>query len=107
MRTTARRRTGTIISRSIAIGIAVGLLGCQAASPAPAVESVGTLAPSYNSIAVAPLKHDAPPEMGGVADTGDDAPAPSSLDVLRQEAAAAGTVDASKKIDGVTTGAVR
>ena len=54
--------------------LAVASIGCASGRQAPPeVESVGTLAASYNSIAVAPLKHDSPPEFAGVVDTGDDA----------------------------------
>jgi len=82
--------------------------GCATARPPAAPpETVGTLAPSYASIAVAPLKHDAPPDLGGVAGTDDDAPATTSLDVLHQEAAQAGAVDVAPKTDGVTVGGGR
>jgi hypothetical protein len=54
--------------------LAVASIGCASGRQAPPeVESVGTLAVSYHSIAVAPVKHDAPPEFAGVVDTGDDA----------------------------------
>ena len=54
--------------------LAVASIGCASGRQAPPeVESVGTLAASYHSIAVAPIKHDAPPEFAGVVDTGDDA----------------------------------
>jgi len=49
-------------------------VGCASGRQAPPeAESVGTLAASYHSISVAPVKHDAPPEFAGVVDTGDDA----------------------------------
>ena len=49
-------------------------VGCATGRPATAdqPESVGTLAPSYASIAVAPLKHGAPPELGQVVGSDDD-----------------------------------
>ena len=54
--------------------LAVASIGCASGRQAPPeAESVGTLAASYHSIAVAPVKHDAPPEFAGVVDTGDDA----------------------------------
>jgi hypothetical protein len=54
--------------------LAVASIGCASGRRAPLeVESVGTLAASYHSIAVAPIKHDLPPEFAGVVDTGDDA----------------------------------
>jgi hypothetical protein len=53
--------------------LAVASTGCASGRQAPPeVESVGTLAASYHSIAVAPVKHDSPPEFAGVVDTGDD-----------------------------------
>jgi|SRR6185312_5224433 len=54
--------------------LAVASIGCASGRQVPLeVESVGTLAASYHSISVAPVKHDAPPEFAGVVDTGDDA----------------------------------
>jgi len=54
--------------------MAVASIGCASSRQAPPeVESVGTLAVSYHSIAVQAVKHDAPPEFAGVVDTGDDA----------------------------------
>jgi hypothetical protein len=54
--------------------LAVASIGCASSRQAPPeAESVGTLAVSYHSIAVAPVKHDAPPEFAGVVDSGDDA----------------------------------
>ncbi len=103
-----RRRLPT---RLIFVAVVLSMYGCATGSKPPAaeVETVGQLAPSYASIAVAPLKHDAPPELGGVAGSDDDAPAPAdtSLDVLRREAAAGGAVDVAPKTDGVTPGTVR
>jgi hypothetical protein len=88
--------------------LAVASIGCASSRQAPPeVESVGTLAVSYHSIAVAPLKHDAPPQMGGVAGTDDDEPSDTSLDVLRSEAARAGAVDVASKSAGVVAGEAR
>ena len=59
-------------------------IGCATAT-APRIdpETVGQLAPSYASIAVAPIHHDAPPELGQVVDTdgSDDASPPPALTV--------------------------
>ena len=44
-------------------------LGCATGRPpaADAPETLGQLSASYASIATAPIHHDAPPELGGVA----------------------------------------
>ena len=43
-------------------------IGCATSRPVVVeAETVGQLSASYHSVAVAPLKHDAPPELGGVA----------------------------------------
>ena len=91
--------------------LAVASIGCASGRQAPPeVESVGTLAASYHSIAVAPVKHDAPPEFAGVVDTGDDAGEvattvsrvndPESPDSLELPAVA-------PKTDGVSVGEAR
>jgi hypothetical protein len=61
---------------AVLIGIIVGAIGCRANVPTPKAEpeTVGSLAPSYNSIAVAPIHHDEPPVMGQVVDSGDSMP---------------------------------
>lgn len=80
-----------------------GFSGCAAHAPAPQVEAVGALA-AGPSVWTAPLKHDAPPELGAVVETGDVGPAATALDVLRGEAAA---VETAPKTDGVTVGDAR
>lgn len=91
--------------------LAVASIGCASGRQAPPeVESVGTLAASYHSIAVAPVKHDAPPEFAGVVDSGDDVGevattvsrvnAPESPDGSELPAVA-------PKDDGIKTGEVR
>ena len=84
-------------------------LGCATGRPpaADAPETVGQLSASYASIATAPIHHDAPPELGGVAGTDDDAPTTTSLDVLRAEAASAGAVDVAAKDQGLKAGEAR
>ena len=91
--------------------LAVASIGCASGRQAPPeVESVGTLAASYHSISVAPVKHDAPPEFAGVVDSGDDVGevattvsrvnAPESPDGSELPAVA-------PKDDGIKTGEVR
>lgn len=86
-----------------------GFSGCASAAPAvPAPESVGTLAPSYHSIAVAPVHHDAPPELGQIVDSGDDGAAEVATTVTRAvDPDAAVTPDVAPKTDGIQTGEVR
>jgi len=55
----------------IVLGAAIALQGCAAHAPAPQVEAVGQLS-AGPSVWSAPLKHDAPPEVGLVVDTGSD-----------------------------------
>jgi hypothetical protein len=90
--------------------LALGLGGACRATVAPAapVETVGTLA-AGPSVYSAPLKHDAPPELGGIADTGDDIPetGPSASDILRAEREKAGAVEGTDKGGGLVTGSVR
>lgn len=49
-----------------------GFSGCASAPVTPEVETVGALSASYHSITVAPVHHDAPPELGKVVETGSD-----------------------------------
>lgn len=53
------------------LAAAWGFTGCTAHVPAPETETVGQLA-AGPSVYVAPLKHDAPPELGLVVDTESD-----------------------------------
>ena len=75
-------------------------VGCATTRPpvAAEVESVGQLAPSYASIATAPVHHDAPPEMGQVIDTDEDAPEPTVA------AAPAAPVEAPAPVEKVAHG---
>lgn len=103
--------TRKIIIGSIMAGLIIGLVGCQASHPAPAPESVGALA-AGPSVYSAPVHHDEPPALGGVAGTDDDEQSTNgqgdtSLDVLRREAEKAGAVEVAPKTDGVTTGEAR
>ena len=96
---------------AVAALLLVCVSGVSCAGKAPAaeqVETVGQLSASYHSIAVAPLKHSAPPAFGGVAETGDIPSGPSALDELRREHAGAGDVQVeANKGGGLTTGEVR
>lgn len=82
-------------------------VGCATSGRPIQVEAVGELTASATHVSTAPLKHDAPPEMGGVAGTDDDVQGDTSLDVLRREAEKAGAVDIAAKTDGVVVGEVR
>lgn len=64
--------------RLIFVAAFLSTIGCATASKPVAVEveTVGNLSASYHSIAVAPVKHDAPPELDQVVDTDEDAPGP-------------------------------
>jgi hypothetical protein len=100
-----RRRLPT---RLIFVAVVLSMYGCahfQPRTTPDAPETVGQLAPSYNSIAVAPLKHDAPPELGQVIDTSaDDAPVIAKADGGGD---AAELPEVAPKTDGVKTGEVR
>lgn len=76
-----------------------GVACAHGPAPAVEVESVGQLA-AGPSVYSAPLKHDAPPTLGGVADTGDDieTTGPTAADILAGEAANAGTPDGAEKV---------
>lgn len=91
-------RSGWFWALLVLAAAAWGFSGCAAHAPAPQVEAVGALA-AGPSVWTAPLKHDAPPELGGVVETGDAEPAATSLDVLRGEAV---DVETTHKTDGVT-----
>ena len=85
-----------------------GFSGCAVAPVVPVAETVGTLAPSYRSIAVAPVHHDAPPELGQIVDSGDDGGAEVATTVTRAaDPDAAVTPDVAPKTDGIQTGEVR
>lgn len=88
------------------IRIALFLLACVsgiACAHGPATveqpENVGQLA-AGPSVYSAPMHHDAPPELVGVVDTGDDIPetGPSAADILRAENAKGGTVQGEEKV---------
>jgi hypothetical protein len=67
-----RRPRYRLPTRAIFLAAFLGTsIGCATASRPVEVEAVGTLTASYHSVAVAPLKHDAPPELGQVIETGD------------------------------------
>ena len=90
--------------------LAVASIGCASGRQAPPeVESVGTLAASYHSIAVAPIKHDAPPEFAGVVDTGDDAGevATTVSRVNAPESPDGSLPEVQPKDDGVKAGGAR
>jgi len=86
-------------------------MGCATAPrPAPAVEAVGQLAPSYHSLAVAAVHHDAPPEFGGVVDTGDDSVGEGITTVSHAPGAGgdgAELPDVAPKDDGIKLGGER
>lgn len=67
------RKERNVIRMALLVGAFAGSVGC-AHGPAPAVETetVGQLSASYHSIAVAPVHHDAPPQLGFVAGSDDD-----------------------------------
>lgn len=76
-------------------------VGCAArVATAPESETVGSLAQGP-SVYSAPLKHDAPPEMGQIVETGDD----GASDKIVTETAE--TPEITKKSDGVSFGTVR
>jgi hypothetical protein len=79
-------------------------IGCATSTRTAVVEpeTVGQLAPSYASIAVAPVHHDAPPELGQVVDTDEDAPVAVAAPAEKVEAP-----EIAPKTDGVTVGSVR
>lgn len=103
------RKSARALAAGIALGLFAGLVGCNAAVPPPAVETVGRLA-AGPSIYSAPVHAttDLTPGFGAV-DTGDEAPQePTSLDVLSQEVAGGGAaVEAGAKTDGLTMGSVQ
>lgn len=104
----------SLVRRAVAAAVLLlaGLVGqgCAAHAPAPEVEAVGQLAPSYHSIAVAPVHHDAPPELGTIVDTGSDDATDTVTTTTRVEAADAST-DAAPEVvgkgGGLQVGAVR
>jgi hypothetical protein len=104
-----RRSRFPLPRRLIFVAAIFGMNACATMSRPVAVdaETVGSLSASYHSVVVAPLKHDAPPEMGGVAGSDDEMPTTTALDVLRQEAAQMGAIDVATKTDGIKAGETR
>lgn len=99
------RRAPRFLAAALILAAAVGAMGCATALVAAPVEAVGVLAPSYHSVAVAPVKHDAPPEFAGVVDSGDDAG--EVVETVTRAPQAAELPEVAPKTDGITTGPVR
>lgn len=76
-------------------------VGCAArVATAPDSETIGSLSQGP-SVYTAPLKHDAPPEMGQIVDTGDD----NRSDKIVTETAE--TIEIAPKSDGIKLGNAR
>lgn len=92
--------------RLIFVAAFLSTLGCATSRPAAVeTETVGNLSASYHSVAVAPLKHDAPPELGQVVGSDDDDTSSVATTVSTGEVVEAPAV--AVKTDGVTVGGVR
>ncbi len=87
-------------------------IGCVTARPpvADAPETVGALSASATHVYVAPMKHDAPPELVGVIGSDDDSVTSTVTTVTRAPDASADGAElpeVAPKTDGVTVGAPR
>jgi hypothetical protein len=107
---------GSLQPRAIALA-ALMLSGVACATTPKTVaaepETVGQLAPSYASIATAPVHHDEPPGLGSVVETGDDADDTGSITTTSAGSiATSGSTpvelpQVAPKTDGVTIGGAR
>lgn len=86
--------------RTLVFGVALAVGGCAATAPAPAVEPVGALAPSYRSIATAPVHATTDFGHAEVVGSADDEEKTVVID-------AAEMPDVAAKDGGLRAGAVR